>query len=171
MSIIAAGMAVVWPVSGGDAYLPSIGPVPLRFELATVPGTLLTWPSLRPAPAAKASAPVPVVDSPTNAIHEIAGKPLSPVVTNGVSISAVSPPASDPKEEKAPEMSPDSVVLTDHPGNPSDPVMPQQLATFFQPASAGKNTKTAVILMPDSVGFTPPMPKAAAESRAVYKIQ
>jgi hypothetical protein len=173
MLIIVAGMAVVWPASGGDAYLPRIGPVPLRFELATAPGTSLAWLPLRSAPgtAGKARTSVPVAGIPANATNEVAGKTLPPVATNNISISASSPPAADPKGKTAPDISPDPVILTDRPGDSPDLVMPQQLATFFQPARDGKNTKTAVILMPDGVGFTPPMPKAATESRAGYQTQ
>lgn len=173
MLIIVAGMAVVWPVSGGDAYLPRIGPVPLRFELAMAAGTSLAWLPLRSAPGAagQARTPVPVAGIPANATNEVAGKTLPPVATNNISISASSPSAADPKGKTALDISPDPVILTDHPGDSPDLVMPQQLATFFQPAPDGKNTKTAVILMSDGVGFTPPMPRAAAESRAVYKTQ
>jgi hypothetical protein len=161
--------------TGGDAYLPSIGPVPLRFELALSPdvSSSLAWKPLRLAqrPEKKTSVPVPVAGTPANATNEVVGKSLPPVATNSISISASSLPGADPKGKTTADISPDSVTLTDRPGDSHDLVMPQQLATFFQPAPDGKNTKTAVILMPDGVGFTPPLPKAAAESRAVYKIQ
>ena len=177
MLTIVAGMVVVHPVQGAIAYLASIGPAPIRFELVTDADVTLNWKPLRLAlqPAQKAAIPTPDSKTMTNVTNDAGLKLLSSSATNDTIIVS-SASAANPGEKNNSDMSPGSVMLPGQTDDSSSPVTPQILAGFFKPAPGGKNpggknSTGAALFMPAEIGFTPPSAKPATESRATYIIQ
>jgi len=177
MLIAGTVMAVTHPVRGAlaIAYLPSIGPAPMRFELAADPGPAFDWKLLRSlSPATNSSpVPVPVAETITNTNADTVLKAGSLSSTNDT-ITAASTPAADPGAGSHLEIPPGSMVLPSSSDESSSPVTAQILAGFFKPTSGGKklggrDSAGAAMFMPVDVGFTPPSPSPAPESKAVYK--
>lgn len=171
MPAIGLGLLVALPASGAIAYLPSIGPAPLRYEPATDPDALLAWKSLRLAqrPAADAGVPAPATPTLTNANNEAVWPAGSSPATNTSHAAAV--PVPDPGATTNSDMIPDFMRLPDTSNDSSGPVTPQLLAGFFKPGPGGKNPDGTAVFVPMEIGFTPPSPKPAPESRATYKTQ
>lgn len=163
------GMVLAHPAIGAVAYLASVGPAPLRFELAT-PGTPLVWKPLRLAQLAQKNAGVsaPAVETMASATNA-ALKTTPSAVTN--TLPEVSSPPADPVGKKNSEMSPDSVVFPAFPGDSSSPVTPQMLSVFFKPVPGGKNPAAMAGAASLEIGFTPPSPKGVVENRAIYKTE
>jgi hypothetical protein len=164
---VVIGMAPVPPVQGSIPYLPSTGPAPLRFELAATPGFAWAWKQLRVAEIASAAARgAGTADKATNAV---APTTVSSAITNIVTGASVK--LAGPVATKKPELLPDNVTLPDPSDEVADPVSPQALAEFFKPGAGGKTPNGTAATRPGQIGFSPPAPKAAPESRAVYKSQ
>jgi hypothetical protein len=158
MFVIVTGMVVAYPVPGEVAYLPSIGPVPLRFETATRPGPSPAGKTLRAMRQPEAAA--------TNGVGLINIPPTATNTTN--TLSAVSAPVADSGAKTNSETSLVTTFAFGGTGNSTDLILPQKLADYFQPAAGGDKTNETAVFVPEGIGFTPPLPKAAAESRAVY---
>jgi hypothetical protein len=172
MIAIMVGWGVVCPVRGEVAYLPCIGPVPLRFELlATAGGAVPAWKPLRMMlrSVTNAAVPAPDAENPTNATPPVVSLSPTPAATNV--IRAVSLPVTGAGEKKDSGSYPVSLVSAVPPDDSSVVVSPQTLAVFFHPAPGGENTNAAMVLVPEKFGFTPPLSKAAGESQALYQTQ
>ncbi len=173
---VAMAMSAMSAVGGAIAYLPSIGPAPMRFEPAEDPDTMFAWKSLNPlTPTAKnSSASVPDTGIVTNATNAVIGAAGSLPSTNDT-IVAASTLSANPGAKTNLETSPGSAIWPSS-DESSSPVTAQILAGFFKPAPGGKpvgekdSTGTAVIVQPD-IGFTPPSPGPAPESKAMYRSQ
>jgi hypothetical protein len=171
MLTIVTGMVVVHRVQGAIAYLPSSGPVPLRFELVTAAGASLAWKPLRLAlqSAGNPVVPAPVAETMTNGTNVVASQAMSSAATN--TISVVSVPAAGPDENENSKMPRDPVIFPVQSDDFSGPVTPQILAGFFKPVPGGTNSAGTAVFMPVGIGFNPAPPKTATESRAIYKTQ
>jgi len=167
MFIIAAGLVATPGWCGAVAYLPSIGPAPLRFELVLPPDMAMAWKSS--TPAAVAAVPAPAAETMTNANNAAALKTIPTTVTN--TIIAVSAPATEPLEKTNLEAIAGPLNLPVQPDDASSPIASQLLAEFFKPASDGKTLAGTAVFTPVEIGFTPPSVKSAPESRAIYKSQ
>jgi hypothetical protein len=167
---IVTGMVAAHPAIGGVAYLASVGPAPLRFEMATS-GMPLAWKPLRLelSPEGNAGVSTPAVETTASATNVPVLEIISSAVTN--TLTKVSTPAADSGAKKNLEKSPDTVVFPVLPGDSSIPVTPQMLSVFFKPVPGGKNPAAIAVAASLGIGFTPPSPKVAAESRATYKIE
>jgi len=166
---VVVGMVAVWPVSGTIAYLPSIGPAPMRLEPVMAPEAAMAWKLLRPAPA---SAEVLAVSAAaagttTNATQDVAIKSVASAATN--IITAISGPAAGSVEKTNTDVFANTMMPPVQPGDSSSPITPQLLVDFFKPVPGGKNPAGTAVFTPMEIGFTPPAPKAALESRAIYK--
>lgn len=170
--VIMVGWGAVCPVRGEAAYLPCIGPVPLRFELlATAGGAAPAWKPLRMMQRSVTNAVVsaPDAENQADATNRVVSKSLAPVATKV--IRAVSLPVTGAGEQKDSGSYPVSLVSAVPPDDSSVVVSPQTLAVFFHPAPGGGNTNAATVLVPEKLGFTPPLSKTAGESQALYQTQ
>jgi hypothetical protein len=148
----------------GVAYLPKTGPVPLRLEAVQAQAKPFVLPPLAmdngaPTNLDSGALGSPLTPTPTNAV------PLAPVVPPTNSVSAVSPTTPD---EQVPT---DAELVSSSSASDLLVVSPQMLAEYFKPMQTGTNLTTVPVIVPTEVGFVPPIPKAAAPSRATYKIQ
>jgi len=176
MLTVMAGMLAAHPVQGGIAYLPSIGPAPMRFEVTTNSDESLAWKSLCPLlPAVESSnVPVPEVTALNPDTNDVVIKVSSAPVTNALASASVS--AAKPGENKNSETSPGTVMLPVQTDESSNPIIPQLLAGFFKPTPAGKkpggrNPAGAAVFMPAEIGFTPPSSTPVPVSQASYKTE
>lgn len=164
---VVTGLAVVRPLPAAVAYLPCIGPAPLRFELATAPGLAWAWKQLRVADktgAAGHSAPPPAA-----ATNDVATPTLAAVGTNTV-LGATGAKVTLLDKNNA-EPPPAAEVTPESDDDVTVPVTPQMLSGFFKPDAAGKTPGGSAGGKPGQIGFTPPTPKGGTESRAVYRVQ
>ena len=172
MMVLATGVVMVSHARGSTAYLPTVGPAPLRFEPITTPETTLAWkPLLLTAarPPGNAGVPTPAAETTvTNATNSVAAMAVSAPVTNV--INAVSGPMADPGEQKEPELLLIPPIFPVESNQLSGPVTPQILVEYLKPGLGGKNPAGTAVILPVGIDFTPPAPKPA-ESRAVYKSQ
>jgi len=166
---ILIGMVAVSAVSGTIAYLPSIGPAPMRFEPVMASDAAMAWKLLRPAPAPAEVLAVSAsaAGTTTNATQGVAIKPISLATTN--IITAVSGPAAGPVDKTNTDVFAGTMMPPVQPGDSSSPITPQLLVDFFKPVPGGKNPAGTAVFTPMEIGFTPPAPKAGLESRAIYK--
>ncbi len=176
------------------AYLPSIGPAPMRFEPTTDPSALAKWdPLLLPAgqqiaSAAETNSSKPAAETTTNATEtnapETVAKAITPPETNRVPtpISAPAevatasnpPPATLPapaNPDAASDASSDYFVQPVQSVDLSTPVTPQILAEYFKPRQGGKNSSAASVVVPLNITFIPPTAPAPVQSRATYKVE
>ena len=143
---------VPWKARGDGAYLPFVGPPPLRFKKADAKSIL---PSPRVAemtnalPSAATNS-TPTVMSPTNAVVVANSLPA----TNAVAAPEITPMSSDPDVLHIP---PAGLLA----------VTPQMLASYLNPALGTNGDNTTVA--PMKIGFLPPMPKRESDSSAVYQ--
>jgi hypothetical protein len=168
---VVIGLAWARPMPGAVAYLPCVGPAPLRFQVATAPGLEWAWKQLR-APdknnaAARSSeslvspANAVVANSTATAATNVEAKADSGTATNGV----------NPGDKPAAEPSWDTGMMPDQSDDLSTPVTPQVLAEFFKAGPGGKTAGGGAGGRAGQIGFTPPTPKSGVESRATYKTQ
>ena len=148
--------AIEIPATASYSYLPTVGPVPLRFELTTTSPPLLNWKSLRATTGT--NAPAPESASTTN---EVAAATKSTLAT-----TTVSPVTSTNKTNPETISSPSIVQAS--PLETSQPTTPQILVEFFKPVPGAKKTDGTAAFVSSEIGFTPPSPKTAPASRATY---
>jgi len=165
MLTVLTAMAGTHSMQGAVAYLPCIGPSPLRFEPMADPGASLAWKSLRPLPP-----PAQIMEAMTNATNDVVIKESSTPNTNNT-IVAASAPTAVPVEANNSGSAANPVILPASSDDSSSPVTAQILAGFFKPSAGGKNTTGNAVILPTQLGFTPPSPNSAPESKAVYKSQ
>jgi hypothetical protein len=143
------------PANGG-AYLPAIGPVPMRFEAAAVPAKILAWiPSVADKPAAPAVTNLPpaipaVSTEIAGAIPPMGTKADSPGSSMPENLSTNSPPEA--------HSAGDLLVVT-----------PEMLVDYFKPGSDATNQTNVRVVTP--VGFMPPPSVASPSSQASYRSQ
>jgi hypothetical protein len=176
---MAAALAVVvWTVlspaaMGANNYLHTGGPVPLRFEGPPPAPREFIMPTLLlpPAPPKQTNEAANVTNIvPDNTTVE---KPLNlnlfpflDDLTNSAgflngSLKHYIP--STPPEEPFSMMSLPSGART-------PTVTPQMLTEFFRPSAQGSTNRVTTVVVPvESVGFTPPTPKAPATGSAQYE--
>lgn len=153
--------ATAMAARGSGAYLPITGPTPLRFESAMARTFALppvksaehpdAKPAIEPAPALTNAAPESLTVS--NAEPGTSIAPTGPqTFPLGESISPVPTAAYSPASD---------VPL----------ITPQMLAEYFKPARGSTNAAGVSVFVPAQIGFTPPMEKSPASSRATYKVQ
>lgn len=136
--------AMVW---AGPGYLPTVGPVPLRFRpLPEVPIVSTNASAQAPAPAPIAFVDLPEEPGPTNAPGD---EPSTPVVV----------PTGSPYTAEA--QSPAS----SEPSAPPEPVVsPEMLVKYFAQPAPTTNSATTVGASPQA-GFTPPILEPKPSSR------
>jgi len=152
---LAVGLSSCLPASGG-AYLPMIGPAPLRFETATVHAKVISWIS--------PTADKPAVTAEMNSPPEI---PAGPAKTDGAI------PLTNMKTDAAVPALPENLSTNSpaeaHSANDLLVVTPEMLVDYFKPESAETNQTNVRVLAP--VGFMPPSSAASPSSQAIYRSQ
>lgn len=173
--IIMAGLAALSRAHGSAAYLPSIGPTPLRFE-TTTPGIFLAWkPLLLPAtlPMQNTTADAmtaKTLGADTNTTVSTAVSP--PVTGTNPPINTVASLAADQGEKINPETFPPPVLLGGKPDDSSAPVTAQILTDYFKPGPGGGNNRmSTAVFVPVGISSAPPPPKPANTSKVVYKTE
>ena len=168
---VVTGMVAVSPAVGAIAYLPSVGPAPLRFELTTDPGASLAWKSLRPLlqPGAGTGILIPAAQTTTNATNDVVSKASSLPATNVISTASVL--AADQGERKNSDTIPEPMIFPGQTDESSSPVTAQILAGFFKPVPGVKNPDGTVVFVPAEIEFIPPSARPVNESQAIYKSQ
>lgn len=164
-------------IHANSAYLPSVGPPPLRFQMVSM---------LNPLLAAKLFPPLfpPKTNSVANtntAEEEVAMKPINNQAVSNTNLIA---PANTNVATAATNATVLPMAMTDtniplqplgsilSPSSASDllTVTPQMLIEYLKPVQAGTN-QTEGVVAPAAVQFVPPTPAVPAESRAIYKSQ
>lgn len=166
-------------------YLPSTGPVPLRFEMEKPPSKPLVWPALildEPSPAVTtneppsdaASVPMPAVAetnaAPVPAAAEVA--PVTPAPDSAVALldRLYGGDGANPHAIPAPQSPPEPG--SEAPASNLLVVTPQMLVEYFKAGSAvgtSSNAPSTGVFAP--VGFTPPAPVGLPSSQATYRTQ
>jgi hypothetical protein len=142
------------PVRGG-AYLPLVGPPPLRFEMAMVHAPKNSW--MLPAP------PPPVTVTETN-------PPTASVIPSNNIVPA--PPPGTPTNAPAVLPPADSSAKSATPTRPAEDLLvvtPEMLVDYFKPTNAATNANSAHVPLP--LNFTPPTSLPIPSSQAIYKNQ
>ena len=140
----------------GMAYLPLVGPPPLRFEKTAVGGKNFCW--ALPALA------LPVASTATNCSSVTNSIPTNNVVFN----TPVSQPAIEPISLVPENLSTNTASQT-RPANDLLVVTPEMLVDYFKPGNVATNAANVHVLFP--VNFTPPASASGASSQAIYKSQ
>jgi len=181
IGVITLGLGTPHFTRGAGAYLPAVGPCPLRFELmAANSGSFaltLFSPPTKPAPVTSA-APNPA----TNQTHAADLPAASAPGTNQPVMATATATAKPLTNTELSTISPlpDDNIVT-----------PQMVAEYFQPVLNGTNQAAGTagtmgtmgtmgtagtmgtmgtVAVPVDLGFTPPSARAA-QSQATYKIQ
>jgi hypothetical protein len=165
--VIFAGAVVLREARGGVAYLPFIGPPPLRFQAVVTPAKssavklVLAEPRVTESTNAvltnAVAAPPPAVPKPAAAVAVVVSLP---VTNNAVSSAPLA--AENPTKPAAPAVLP-------IPADNLLSITPQSLAGYFVPGG-GRNAGGMTLAVPVKVDFVPP-PPSGIESRAEYKVQ
>lgn len=145
----------------GGAYLPITGPTPLRFE-ATMPRTFALSHSKSAEQVAKAD------DAKSTIVPADAGTNTPPQTSTA---STTEPNPTDPQTISIGESMAPVPTATYLPAGEMPLVTPQMLAEYFRPFPGATNGAGVSVSLPIQVGFTPPMEKPPATSRATYKVQ
>jgi hypothetical protein len=157
LCLVALALLTALPVDGG-AYLPLVGPPPLRFEKAISHAKTISWvpPVLPPPPIVAETNPTPV--SVTSSM------PIENVVTLPPAAPAISVSA-PPMPENLPAIS----TVQPRPANDLLVVSPDMLVDYFKPNNNVKNAAEVHVLAP--VNFTPPPSVSIPSSQAIYNSQ
>ena len=155
-----AALAVVTMAATAEPYLPALGPVPLRFVVKSAPPL-----------ADVASIPVsaPVTAETSNTIPAVITADVLPAPATNVSATVAGVPTVEhpPTEATTSVKAPAAYEFI-----PALPGMtPQALAEYFQPMPNRTNLSSAVVPLPLTASFIPPVPQTQLSSRATYKIQ
>lgn len=162
---LAALMAMATAVDAGSAYLPVIGPTPLRFEAAMTRAfdfSSVGKAAVVPPPKTEAA---PKWMEPAHGSTNTTTTVVSSTESNG-SILSVAVPTPLPEEPAAP-----AEFVAPHPADNLLVITPQMLAEYFKPFPGATNAAGVSVFLPVQVGFTPPTDKAPVASRATYKVQ
>lgn len=144
---IAAGLLAL-PVAGVAAYLPMIGPAPLRFQAPPHP------PMAAPVPLVQDPIPEPEPDS-TAAASPAATNP-PPAQLEAVVIVAKSPDPADATNAPPAVLGPTDASL----------ITPQMMMHFFQRKFGDTNGPNTDVVLP--FVFTPPVPLSRPASKATF---
>jgi hypothetical protein len=173
---IAAALAVLLGHSSfaTEAYLPRVGPVPLRFA-PIISNRLILPPLAMSDKELNRPSPMPAKTNETT-VADIG--PLNNAAAQTV-IQARSPANTgmDPAG-----LHPEPIIS---PGSANDllNISPQMLVSFFKPNAANTNSyggsngsghppgPGTEVVVPMEFGFTPPVPKASGSSQATYRSQ
>ena len=147
--IVLTGPLVAHPSS---AYLPMVGPAPLRFEAVPAPGAADAWKLLLLAQKAARAAVA------TNATNVAVITPIPAATTNAANLVSL-PLVSRPDETNS-ETAPDAAMLPPMGDDTFDPSTPQAWADFFKPGSGGRFGGPRT----EEPRFVPPAPKSATET-------
>lgn len=151
--ILVALAALTEPPARGAAYLPLVGPPPMRFVKATDGSKTISW-----TPPALIS-PAVVVE------------PTLPSVTTTIPVNNVVPPrpviepANTPVPLPTGNLSTNSSVQT-RSANELLMVTPEMLVDYFKPNNNATNAANVHVLAP--VNFTPPASASIPSSQAIY---
>jgi hypothetical protein len=153
-AILAAFAALMGPLAWGAAYLPLVGPPPLRFERATAGAKTISW-----TPPALAPQTVAVETNSPSITYSI---PANNVVQTPPEIKPVSVPVPLPPENL-------STNSTDQTRSANDllVVTPEMLVDYFKPNNNATNANDVRVLVP--VNFTPPASASIPSSQAIYR--
>ena len=149
-------LSMICPQVSGEAYLPVVGPVPLRFETAAVHVRTFSWippVAVKPAAPAQTNPPPKFVAIPDKIARAV---PLLTAKTN-----ETIPPLPE-------NLSTNSTVET-HSANDLLVVTPEMLVDYFKPGTVATNQTPVRALAP--VGFMPPPSVASPSSEAIYRSQ
>jgi hypothetical protein len=146
--------ALMEPLARGAAYLPLVGPPPMRFEKAAVGAKTISWtpPTLTPS---------------TIAIETNVPSITSSIPANSV---AQAPPAIEPVKAPVPLPAENlSTNSTDQTRSANDllVVTPEMLVDYFKPNDNATNATDVRVLVP--VNFTPPASASIPSSQAIYR--
>jgi hypothetical protein len=157
LCLVTLALLTALPVDGG-AYLPLVGPPPLRFEKAMSHAKTISWvpPVLTPPPIAVETNPIPVsINSSMPIENVVTPPPATPAIT------ASAPPM--------PENLPAIPTVQPRPANDLLVVSPDMLVDYFRPNNHVKNAADVHVLAP--VNFTPPPSVSMPSSQAIYNSQ
>jgi hypothetical protein len=141
----------VSPVNGG-AYLPTVGPTPLRFEKPMAPAKAFSW--------------IPVVKQPVNMVTT---NPISLTYSNSTNNNSISTPVVIKANSSYPSL-PENYSANSAPPTQSASnllvVSPEMLVDYFKSNSDATNQTNVHVLAP--VSFTPPPSALIPSSQAIY---
>jgi hypothetical protein len=152
--ILVALAALTETPTRGAAYLPLVGPPPMRFEKATGGSKTISW-------APPALIPPAVVVEPT-----LPSVTTTIPVNNVVSPHPVIEPANTPVPLPPENLSTNSAVQT-RSANELLVVTPEMLVDYFKPNNNSTNAANVHVLVP--VNFTPPASALMPSSQANYR--
>jgi len=148
-------LIVLAPLSGlpaqDEAYLPLVGPPPLRFEEKLASAAQISW------------TPPPIVVE-TNPPPEISAIPSHNIEAAAPASASTNAPAPSPPEN----LSTNSTSET-HSANDLLVVTPEMLVDYFKPSNV--TTNSTDVQVPASVNFTPPASALIPSSQAIYQSQ
>jgi hypothetical protein len=152
--ILVALAALTEPPVRGAAYLPLVGPPPMRFEKAMAVSKEVSWtpPALFP----------PAVAVDTNLLSANSAIPVNNVVLPHPVIEPANTPVPLPPENS----STNSAVQT-RSANELLMVTPEMLVDYFKPNNNATNAANVHVLVP--VNFTPPASASISSSQASYR--
>ena len=161
--VISLAIAAAYRAHGG-AYLPGIGPAPLRFLPIVARGNLSILPPLDMGEDKAEPESTETTASTTNATASIETEDSAPGETNTVI-------ATEPSENSEPAgTNPVAIESFAGPSTGYNAVVsPQVLAEYFKPAQGGTNGLSTSVFIPAEVGFMPPSVKHS--SQATYKTE
>ena len=138
------------------AYLPLVGPPPLRFEVAIRPVNDLSWMPKITTPA--------VETNPPQEISSVTSNNVTPMTLATQTVLPTNPPISLPPEN----LSTNSTPLTP-PANDLLVVTPEMLVDYFKPnPTSGTATNSVNVHVLAPVNFTPPASATTPSSQAIY---
>ena len=141
---------------GGDAYLPFIGPPPLRFETA--------------APGASPAAKMLPANSPSSPATNAMVSPAAAVPAATKAVAAATTSVETNSTAAAGGQSTGQPMIVPLPVNDLTVVTPRMLADYLKPV-AGAGREGALAASPGKINFQPPTPQPELQSRATYKTQ
>ena len=140
----------------GGAYLPSVGPAPLRFAAVSMRPKIFSW---VPPVAAKLA-----ISAQTNL------PPMVSAVSTGTNETVLLADAKiDARVSSNPENLSTNSISEQHSADELLVVTPEMLVDYFKPGSNAKNQTNVRVTTP--VGFTPPPSAAEPSSQAIYRSQ
>ena len=154
--------ATVMAAHGGGAYLPTTGPTPLRFEMAMA-RTFALPPAKSAEHLAQTEDQKPVI-GPAQTLTNTVPEPLT--VSSAEPNMSAAPQTFSLGESMAPVP-----TAAYSPAGDMPLITPQRVAEYFKPAPGSTNAAGVSVFVPAQIGFTPPMEKSPASSRATYKVQ
>ena len=152
--ILVALAVLTEPLTRGAAYLPLVGPPPMRFEKATESPKNIAW-------TPPASIPPPIIVEPT---------PPSVTTTIPDNNTVSPPPVIEPANTAVPVQPDNSFtnsVVQARSANEMLVVTPEMLVDYFKPNNNATNAANVRVLVP--VNFTPPASASMPSSQAIYR--